>query len=587
MVTPALQLSVKMPENRLQVWAASLLAGSPLPHPPPTSSPFVSVQISTTPSESLRRRRFCDSRAVEWQVNWSKVSSLPHTQLSLLLSSYLSTPYFRPEEGHWKFSPSTCPGAQLPLSPSLPLFPLLSHFPHLSQWTIGEWPVTTTPPVEVRGQEQAPVVCHTPPRRSSMTMNGSPVVLKTPEIVLKKVESPSTSQFHRRGSTPRNDSFDGGHRATPPISLKSQVTPPQSQAPPTKSGRRESETEANLEWGRQGGKSGRENHYPNDSRRGHTDADHQQESDSAHRESLHHVRSSPHHSTLQSDSQRDQSTSHHLPNQNISHYQRNFHTLGNQPNQDTSYAQPNQDRSHHLSNQDRSHHLSNQDRSHHLSNQDRSHHLSNQDRSHHLSNQDRSHHLSNQDRSHHLSNQDRSYHLSNQDRSHHLLPNQETRVRQERVLTHDPTPRPPHSSAPPTPQPPQSTSPLQSRHLVHPPASQISPHLHSSPSLQSPPSQGPLSGHLQQQYHRLTPPQPHFPGQEGRSASHQPSPLHQTPPSLPSYEHSIQARTPPQMLGSSPSAPHSPKLHHLSPSHTPPPSRYGSIGLFLCSFPTF
>ena len=59
MVSPALQLSVKMPENRLQVWAASLLAGttSPLtsPHltlslflPPPST--LLSLPLSLPPS---------------------------------------------------------------------------------------------------------------------------------------------------------------------------------------------------------------------------------------------------------------------------------------------------------------------------------------------------------------------------------------------------------------------------------------------------------------------------------------------------------------------------------------------------------
>ena len=65
---------------------------------------------------------------------------------------------------------------------------------------------------------------------------------------------------------------------------------------------------------------------------------------------------------------------------------------------------------------------------------------------------------------------------------------------------------------------------------------------------------------------------------------HVTSPHHQASlPSLPSYEHSVRSLhslTPPSLPGSSPSgtamAPQSPKLHHLpsSPSHTPPPSRY-------------
>ena len=46
MVSPALQLSVKMPENRLQVWAASLLAGtSPSPHPSPSAYPSLLVWV--------------------------------------------------------------------------------------------------------------------------------------------------------------------------------------------------------------------------------------------------------------------------------------------------------------------------------------------------------------------------------------------------------------------------------------------------------------------------------------------------------------------------------------------------------------
>ena len=79
MVSPALQLSVKMPENRLQVWAASLLAGTFLSalgagvvvEPLQFSS---SVQICTTLWGKERRRGCYANRAVVYYSSWSEVS---------------------------------------------------------------------------------------------------------------------------------------------------------------------------------------------------------------------------------------------------------------------------------------------------------------------------------------------------------------------------------------------------------------------------------------------------------------------------------------------------------------------------------
>ena len=382
--------------------------------------------------------------------------------------------------------------------------------------------MTAPPPAEVRSHQQVAVV-RTPPRRSSVTVNGSPVVLKTPEILLKKVESPS--------------------RATPPKSLlatanKLQATPPQSQAPPTNSVRREVEVEVRRERGRQGAKSSRDmssNHYP-DAVRDHKPCGSTLQEDMCHVPPSLLQTANP----LHSESPHNQDTSYRLPNQDPLYHSPNQEPSNqnisssqpNQPNQGISYYQPNP-------------------QTNPQTNQDNSLCRPNQD-TYSRPNQETSH--SERNMSH---RQDMNRCEPHQGAFHR--PNQEMAAEGLHSL--------PQSVA--APSPPRQAQSLQSRYGAHPPpGNQMAPRLLSSHTLALSQSPRPLSspGYSQQQYHRLTPPQPHFLGPDG-------TPHHLTQPP-PSYEHSLHARTPPQMPGSSPSGPRSPQLHHLSPSHTPPPSRY-------------
>lgn len=96
MVSPALQLSVKMPENRLQVWAASLLAGRASPPPLVTSQTcLLWLQTYIIHWEREKRRRYYGNRAVVYYRNWSEVSTpsphFPHLLPLPLLPVSLST----------------------------------------------------------------------------------------------------------------------------------------------------------------------------------------------------------------------------------------------------------------------------------------------------------------------------------------------------------------------------------------------------------------------------------------------------------------------------------------------------------------
>ena len=77
MVSPALQLAVKMPEKKLQVWAASLLAGiaPPSPTPPPSllaPAPFPSDLYHTLGEGEKERLLRQQSNGMSQQLQQGK-----------------------------------------------------------------------------------------------------------------------------------------------------------------------------------------------------------------------------------------------------------------------------------------------------------------------------------------------------------------------------------------------------------------------------------------------------------------------------------------------------------------------------------